>query len=398
MTPPSYVCVSAQDWWYFNHAHSDFQLMRRVAASRHVLFVNSITLRMPLPGRSTHFVRRLVRKARSMTKRLSRPEPGLPNLAVFTPLVLPLYGSERARRLNARLIAAQIRRVTKRLEMRSPVCVVTIPTAVDVLSHFDHGPVIYNRSDRHSAFGEADHDTISAMEHRLLQEADRVLYVSSALMAEEAAIVGERGVFLDHGVDVEHFARPEPRTRPADIADLSGPIIGFFGGLDDYLVDLELIAQLARAIPEATVLLVGEASHLMDAVTSIPNVRWLGARPYADIPSYGASFDVAIMPWLDNDWIRYANPIKLKEYLALGLPVVSTDFPEVHRYREFVRIAATRDGFITAVRQTLADRGLGTADERRRAVAGVTWDSRAALLQSISEAGSPVSAQVLPEN
>jgi glycosyltransferase involved in cell wall biosynthesis len=386
VSTPSYVCFSAQDWWYFNHAHSDFQLMLRIAETRKVLFVNSITLRMPLPGRSSHFVRRLVRKARSMTKRLSHPEPDLPHFAVFTPLVLPLYGSERARRLNARLIAGQVRRVAKRLEIRAPVYVVTIPTAVDVLSHLHHGPLIYNRSDRHSAFGEADRDTIGAMEDRLLQEADRVLYVSSALMAEEASIVGDRGVFLDHGVDAEHFALREQPTHPADIADLSGPIIGFFGGLDDYLVDLELIAKLARAIPEATVLLIGEASHAMDLVETIPNVRWLGARPYADIPSYGACFDVAIMPWLDNDWIRYANPIKLKEYLALGLPVVSTDFPEVHRYREFVRIAPTGDAFISAVRQTLADHGLGTPEQRRQAVADVTWHSRAASLLEISEA------------
>lgn len=386
MTPPSYVCFSAQDWWYFNHAHSDFQLMLRVAKTRPVLFVNSITLRMPLPGRSSHLVRRLVRKARSMTKRLSHPKPDLPMFAVFTPFVLPFYGSQRARSVNARFVARQVGRAAKRLAMRAPVCVVTIPTAVDVLAHLDHGAVIYNRSDRHSAFGEADQATIAAMEQRLLRDADRVLYVSSALMADEASVVGDRGVFLDHGVDAEHFTRREHQTRPADIADLTGPIVGFFGGLDDYLVDLELIAQLARSIPEATVLLIGDASHAMGPIESISNVRWLGPRPYADIPTYGSCFDVAIMPWLDNDWIRYANPIKLKEYLALGLPVVSTDFPEVRRYQDHIRIAGTADGFIAAVRQTLADRGLGTAEQRRAAVVATTWDSRAEVLRTISEA------------
>jgi glycosyltransferase involved in cell wall biosynthesis len=388
MTPPPYVCFSAQDWWYFHHGHSDFQLMLRLAQTRSVLFVNSITLRMPLPGRSSHFVRRLVRKARSMTKRLSHPVEDLPRFAVFTPLVLPFYGSERARRINARFVARQVARTARRLGITDPICVVTIPTAVDVLAHLDHGPVIYNRSDRHSTFGEADQDSIAAMENRLLADADRVLYVSSALMTAEAGVVGDRAVFLDHGVDLEHFTPRDASRRPADIADLTGPVVGFFGGLDDYLVDLELIARLARSLPEVTVLLIGDASHDMDPIEAIPNVRWIGPRPYADIPAYGSCFDVAIMPWLDNDWIRYANPIKLKEYLALGLPVVSTDFPEVRRYRANVRIAQTADDFIDAVRLTLADGGLGTPDDRRAAVLESTWDSRVELLRTISEATS----------
>ena len=385
MTEASYICFSAQDWWYFNHAHSDFQLMLRVAETRPVLFVNSITLRMPLPGRSSHFVRRLVRKARSMTKRMSHPMPDLPRLAVFSPVVLPFYGSERARRINARFIGFQVGRAATRLGLHDPIAVVTIPTAVDVLSHLDHGPVIYNRSDRHSAFGEADQTSIAAMEQRLLETADRVLYVSTEMMREEAPIVGDRAVFLDHGVDADHFTLTADPKRPADIADLPAPIVGYFGGLDDYLVDLDLIADLARAMPEVTVLLIGEASHVMEPLEAIANVHWIGPRPYADIPTYGACFDVAIMPWLDNDWIKYANPIKLKEYLALGLPVVSTDFPEVRRYREHIRVARGTDEFIAAVRLTLADGGLTTPTSRRAAVEGVTWDSRAAALVSVSE-------------
>ena len=389
MSEPSYICFSAQDWWYFNHGHSDFQLMLRVAKTRPVLFVNSITLRMPLPGRSSHFTRRLVRKARSMTKRMSHPVPELPRLAVFSPVVLPFYGSERARRINARFVARQVGRASRRLGLRDPIAVVTIPTAVDVLAHLDHGAVIYNRSDRHSAFGEADQSSIAAMEQRLLESADRVLYVSTAMMTEEAPIVGDRAVFLDHGVDADHFALRPDAPRPSDIADLAAPIIGFFGGLDDYLVDLDLIAQLAEAIPEASVLLIGDASHAMEPLEAIANVHWIGPRPYADIPAYGACFDVAIMPWLDNDWIRYANPIKLKEYLALGLPVVSSDFPEVRRYQDHIRVARTREDFIAAVRLTLADGGLTTRGARRAAVADMTWDSRAAALVSISEEVPP---------
>jgi glycosyltransferase involved in cell wall biosynthesis len=380
-----FICFSAQDWWYFSHAHSDFQLMQRVAAQRPVLFVNSITIRMPLPGRSKRFVRRIVRKARSMTKRLQRPVPELENLGVLSPVVLPFYGNERLRRINARLVAVQVQRAARRMRVRRPVCFVTIPTAVDVVARLDHGPLLYNRSDRHSAFGEADQDAIAALEQRLLRDADRVLYVSHALMDDERAMTDTRAVFLDHGVDVDHFQRGDRRQMPADVRDLRGPVIGFFGGFDDYLVDLDLIATTARALPDATVLLIGDASGSMRVVEAEPNVRWLGPRPYDDIPAYGSAFDVAIMPWLDNEWIRYANPIKLKEYLALGLAVVSTDFPEVRYYRDHVRIAAGADAFVAAVRETLADGGLGTPASRRAAVIDETWDARTTDLLGIAD-------------
>jgi glycosyltransferase involved in cell wall biosynthesis len=381
-----WVCFSAQDWWYFSHAHSDFQLMTRVAATRPVLFVNSITVRMPLPGRSARFTRRILRKARSMTKLLRRPVPELPDLGVLSPVVFPFYGSEPLRRINAYLVAAQVRFAARRMGLRQPVCFVTIPTAVDVVARLDHGPVLYNRSDKISAFREANQDAIATLEHRLLRRADRVLYVSHALMHEERVTTDARAVFLDHGVDATHFQRVSRAAFPTDVRDLRGPVIGFFGGFDDYLVDLELIACTARANAHATVLLIGDASGSMRVVEAEPNVRWLGPRPYAEIPAYGSVFDVAIMPWLDNEWIRYANPIKLKEYLALGLPVVSTDFPEVHRFDSFVRIANDTDAFIAAVRQTLDDGGLGTPQTRRAAVVDETWDARVAELLAIADA------------
>jgi glycosyltransferase involved in cell wall biosynthesis len=382
---PSYVCFSGQDWWYFSRAHSDFQLMLRIARERPVLFVNSITMRMPLPGKSSRFLMRIWRKAISMTKLLRRPVPEVPGFAVLSPIVIPFYGISWVRQLNAWSIGAQVRMAMRRLGMHKPTYLVTIPTAWDVLAHLDEGPVVFNRSDRHSAFEEVHQDTIRAMETALLREANHVLYVSDVLMQDEAGVVGDRAVFLDHGVDADHF-RPRARSAvPAEVRSLRRPIIGFFGGFDDYVVDLDLVEHVARCVPDATVLLIGGASCSMRWVDDHPNVRWLGPRDYDDIPAYGSCFDVAIMPWLDNEWIRHANPIKMKEYLALGLPVVSTDFPEVHRYDGLIRIASDRDEFVDLIRKTIDDGGLGTPEERRAAVIDASWDRRAAELLAMCE-------------
>ncbi|MGY1727509.1 glycosyltransferase [Geodermatophilus sp. SYSU D01062] len=375
-----YVCFAAQDWWYHNQAHSDFQLMRSVARDRRVLVVNSIGMRMPRRGVSTNVTRRLARKLRSVARLVRRPLPDLPGFHVVSPLPLPFYGSARARRWGARVVRAQVRATMWWLGIREPVVVVTVPTAWDVVRPLRRRSLVFNRSDRHSAFPEADTRSIEAMETDLLENADHVLYVSRALMAEEAPHTGPRGHFLDHGVDVGHFRRRPPEEWPADIAAIPGPRIGFYGALDDFVVDFDLLERLAAELPEVSLVLIGDANHPMGRFDRYPNVHWLGHRPYESIPAYGSAFDVAVMPWQDNSWIAHANPIKLKEYLALGLPVVSTDFAELADYRDRVRVARTPDEFVAAVRRTLADGGPSTPDALRQSVLDCSWDSRASTL------------------
>jgi GT2 family glycosyltransferase/glycosyltransferase involved in cell wall biosynthesis len=380
------VCFSAQDFWYHNRAHSDVQLMRRLAATREVLLVNSIGMRMPLPGRTTQPLRRVARKAASISKLLRHPFAELPGFAVLSPVVLPLYGSRAGRALNARVVAWQVRWACRRLGIEKPTVVVTIPTAVDVLPHLATSGVVFNRSDKHSEFAETDQALIRSLEDRLLRESDAVVYVSRQLMSDESDRTGHRASFLDHGVDLEHFLPVVPDDEPAELAAVPRPRIGFFGGIDDYVVDLDLLERTARELPEAQLVLVGDATCPMDRLTRLPNVTWLPRRPYEEIPAYGRAFDVAVMPWLDNDWIRSCNPIKLKEYLALGLPVVSTDFPEVRHYADVVRIAGSPADFVEQVRRTLADSGPSTPAARRAAVDASSWDAVAERLARTCDA------------
>ncbi|WP_440083978.1 glycosyltransferase [Streptosporangium sp. LJ11] len=382
---PGYVCFSAQDWWYHNRAHSDFQLMRSVAAHRKVLVVNSIGMRMPMPGRSTQVLRRVGRKLRSVAMLVRRPLRELPGFYVMSPLPLPFYGSPLARRVNALLVRAQVLAVSRALGLRHPVIMVTIPTAWDVVRPMRRRALVFNRSDRHSSFPESDRPTIEALERGLLERSDHVVYVSTALMGEESGVTGDRAHFLDHGVDTDHFRRRPESEQPADLRAIPGPRVGFFGALDDYLVDFDLLERIAVELPGVSLVLIGDATVPMERLTRHPNVHWLGFRPYEDIPAYGSGFDVAIMPWLDNPWIRHSNPIKLKEYLALGLPVVSTDFQELANYADRVRIAAGGDLFLDAVRETLRDGGLQPAETIRGSVLGASWSSRAAQLMALAE-------------
>lgn len=380
-----YICFSAQDWWYHNRAHSDFQLMRRIAQRRRVLFVNSIGMRMPTPSRSSNAGRRIVRKIRSISKLIRQPDPSLPNFYVFTPLILPFYGFASLRQFNAALVRAQVTAACLLLGIIRPAVVVTIPTAWPVVRKMKYRAMVYNRSDRHSTFPEADRRYIAQLERELLSNADAVGYVSRSLLAEEQPLVRGKAFFLDHGVDTELFA-PADDPPPNEFAALSGPIIGFFGGLDDYVIDFDLLERVARDLPHANLVLVGDATCSMERLTRLNNVRWIGFRPYEDIPSYGRAFDVAIMPWLNNEWIAYCNPIKLKEYLALGLPVVSTYFDEVEHYRNWVDVATDAADFVAAIERVFNGCERSTRAQRRAAVSEQSWDKSADLLVAHTEA------------
>ena len=384
---PGWVCFSGQDWWYHNRAHSDFQLMRRIAISRPVLFINSIGMRTPIPGRTTQVTRRIIRKVRSVLKFLKQPLPDTPDFHVLTPLILPFYGSRTLRAVNAWLVRQQVLLATNALgiDLDDSVLFVTIPTAWDVVRPLPRRKLLANRSDLHSAFQEADQALIRKLEHELIVHSDLALYTSHELMRTEQSLAGDRGVFFDHAVDFERFAAVQDGP-PEELAPLPRPIVGFFGGIDDYVVNLDLLKRVAEEIPRCTLLLIGDATCPLDELVALPNVRWLGFRPYDEIPSYGAAFDVALMPWLCNDWIEHSNPIKLKEYLALGLPVVSTDFPEVRLYSDVIAIARDDDHFVELVADALDGKSVGTDQTRKARVAGATWDRRAEELIALGDA------------
>lgn len=378
--PDGFVFFSAQDYWYHNRGHSDFQLARHMATDHPVLLVNSIGMRMPMPGRSTQPMMRIIRKLKSMLRVARRPVPELPLLTVMSPVVLPFYGNAFLRALNARLVRWQVLAVLRRMGIVSPHAIVTIPTAWDVVKGMHTSSVLANRSDRYSAFEETDQDAIRAMELQLLANSDAALFVSHRLLDEERDLTRGDAIFLGHGVDFEHFASARGSEPPSDIASVPAPRIGFFGGLDDYVIDFPLLKAIAQRLPGASLVLIGDSTYPMDELVALPNVHWLGPRPYAEIPRYGAAFDVAIMPWSDSDWIQYCNPIKLKEYLALGLPVVSTDYPEVDLVADVVDVGKDHDSFIAALERALAGDGRGTVESRQAFVRGDSWASRAQMV------------------
>ncbi|MCR9218322.1 MAG: glycosyltransferase, partial [bacterium] len=179
----------------------------------------------------------------------------------------------------------------------------------------------------------------------------------------------------DHGVDFDRFEQAGTSSRdPEDVAPIARPRIGFVGGIDSHTFDPALYVKVARSMPDAQFVLVGGCS-LADGWCDLPNVHHLGRKPYDQVADYMASFDVLIMPWNQSDWIRACNPVKMKEYLAVGRPVVSTWFPEVERYRDHIAIAIGPDEFVACIRHAIESPG--DPEPGRKRVESHTWQNKA---------------------
>jgi len=235
--------------------------------------------------------------------------------------------------------------------------------------------VVFNRSDLFSSFSEANADVIMPLEDRLLRAADSVLYVNRGLFEREKER-SRHALYLGHGVDFAHFGRAaaDPNGVADRVRQLDRPIVGYYGALDDYTIDLPLLVKVARRIPNGTLLLIGPRAMDLAPLLREPNVTYLGPVPYQHVPAYAALFDVAIMPWRQNEWIANCNPIKLKEYLAIGFPIVTMRCAELAPYEHLVYAADTHDQFLSAIETALSERDDSRMIARQNAVAADSWD------------------------
>jgi glycosyltransferase involved in cell wall biosynthesis len=379
----SIICFGGEDWWY-HHPHSKAHLMRKFArAGNKVIFVNSIS--MGLPGLAhKDLLPRIKRKLGSYSKLARETADGI---TVVSPASLPFFGSATARAVNRRLLGTQIKRLARSRGLAKPILWIAIPTAADMIGTLGESAVVYHVSDKYDA-NTMDHATDPALIRRLHEQAidaaDLIFYSGRKLFTE-AERGCERSHLLEQGVDYDHWRRVAETPIAPEIAHIPRPRIGYFGAIEPWLVDQELIKRASRERPEWHWIFIGNKSRGLE-IEDLPNVHFLPPVPYADLPAYAAGFDVCVLPWeTEQSFTSYGSAIKVREYLATGKPVVISPLPEYEPMRDVLRIARTRDDFLRLVEEALHDNDAAAVARRQASVASGTWDARAEWVSSLIE-------------
>jgi glycosyltransferase involved in cell wall biosynthesis len=368
--------------WFAENRTSSHQIARRLAKDFHVYYIECPGLRAP--STSGRDLKKIWSKILRFARGCTTVEGGI---KVRTLLQVPLHRFALVRKLNQAFIVLTLRWLMWREGVRNPITWFMVPHLSSIVGRLGERLSVYYCIDDYASLPDVNPEAVRAMDEELTRKADLVFVASETLLEAKRRINPETRV-SPHGVDFEHFhAACEGRLPvPSELERVPRPIVGFFGLIERW-IDLDLIEFLAKQRPAWSFLLIGRVAVPADEQPRSPNVHLIGKREYSQLPAYGQAFSAAIIPYRLTTQVLHANPIKLREYLAMGVPVVSVNTPEIDKYSDVVGIATSREEFLAKLDAALARPSTPEEIEARvQRVAVEGWESRLnAVLEVIDQ-------------
>jgi glycosyltransferase involved in cell wall biosynthesis len=351
------LVVFSDDWG--RHPSSCQHLIGQLLDRYPVLWINTIGTRTPRIDLQTfRRVRQKLRDWKSGTAQRTASQHSQPQrpatLRVVSPMMWPWFGSPRNRRLNAYLLSRQLSPLIETLP-KPVVAVTTLPITADLPEVLPAFRWVYYCVDDFSQWPGLDGKALRLMDRDMIHRADTLIAVSEHLQGMIAS-EGRTSSLLTHGVDLE-FWNTESASSSRSVESLSpltnsrvnptnaaAPKIVFWGVIDRRM-DSPTLIQLSRELPHSIVELVGPQQDPDPAVLSLPNVTTRPAQAFAELPRIASEADVLIMPYANLPVTQAMQPLKLKEYLATGKPVVVNHLPSTDEWDDCMDVAHTPDEF-----------------------------------------------------
>jgi glycosyltransferase involved in cell wall biosynthesis len=371
------LLVFADDWG--RHPSSCQHLIRQLLGRYQVHWVNTIGMRRPRLDLAT--LRRAAEKVRHWFRReTAEAGSALPEgLHVHNPRMWPWFSSPVDRRINRFLLARQLVPLARSLEP-PPVALTTIPIVADLVGALPVRRWVYYCVDDFGTWPGLDSRPLRRMEDDLVRRIDRVIAVSEALQRKLAGL-GRTAPLLTHGVDVDFWRAPGSGRPLPQLDGLERPLVVFWG-VSDRRMDLRVLGRVANDLPRGTVVLAGPEDDPDPTLAGLKRLVRLGTLPFGRLPRLAAEAAVLIMPYADLPVTRAMQPLKLKEYLATGKPVVVRTLPATLGWADCADLADTPEAFAAAVLRRLQT---GLPEEQRAArgrLAGESWAEKARQLEA----------------
>jgi hypothetical protein len=371
--------------------------MRRLSERNHVIWINWHASRCPRIGwqdikLAVSKLRQVKQGARQINEKMT----------VMTPMQIPLPGSSLMRKVNTKLVRRAIEKELRRLP-DWPIQVWSFaPDVSDLFNQFNEELDLYYCVDAFGEFPGFNRELIERRERELMDRCDLVLTTSSPLY-EAKKLLHPNVHLFQHGVDHAHLSRAisEAPAIPEDLKNLPRPIFGFVGVIGEW-VDHDLIADLAERNRHASIVMIGPETTSRGKCAHQPNIHFLGAKDYTQLPTYLKQFDVGLIPFRNVALTRNANPIKLYEYLAAGVPTVSTSLPAVEPREGSVWIADDASMITACCHEAMNYNDPTHRARRSRDIFSESWTQRveqmSALIEQTLNPQNPLKTQPLSQN
>lgn len=375
--PCPVIWLSSEDW-SAHSAQASFHITSELSSDREVLYCNSIGIRRPtLTGSDLRKVLARLRRG------LAGPRRVADRLWVLSPVGIPASLGRIASSFNAAFVTWQIRDATRRLgvPLDESLFWTCFPAWSDIIRRLQvpRSKLVLHFFDRWEAYAHVNRDRILGLRRELVANAGAIFAAGEALV-DELRRDHPAVHHAVHGVQAEAFSQQEAGEVPDGLQDVMTPIVGFFGTIDSIWLDFKLLNWLARVCSDISFLMIGQIGLIesgdrpdFDGLRSLANVHFTGPVEHSHLPALGSLFDVGLLPFRDTPLTRSASPLKLLEYLALGVPVVSTVEQQYGDLRGFVDIAGSaRERFHEALMAAVGG-PVEDAAARRRAAARRSW-------------------------
>lgn len=377
------LIVLSDDWG--RHPSSCQHLVRHLCERHPTLWVNTIGTRWPRLSRGD--VGKIAQRAGWWLAGGGVRRP-LAGLTVIAPPMWPGFRRDWQRRLNGALVAGAIQTALDAAPLDQPrIVLATVPIAAALLDRIGADGWIYYRVDDFAAWPGLDSAALRGLETELLARADRI--VAASPMLQKTAATGHTVTLLTHGVDVSHWGdiggtadlapSPPPWARA-----LARPMAVFWG-----LIDRRLDVDWLRALTAAgggrfgSLVLAGPRIEADPAIARLPGVCLPGPLAYEELPRLAMAADVLVMPYADTPATRVMQPLKLKEYLATGKPVVVRDLPATREWADASDVVSSADSFFRVAAQRAREGVPEAQRQARRRLLAESWDSKARALEAI---------------
>jgi len=360
------------------------QLMSRFAKFNKVLYVEpTIAFKKFLAAWSQEKFKPDIIRAALKTPRLTKIDRNL-YVCHHNPLLVPVIGKFLLSGFTRYLREISLKSAIHKLRFKNPIIWLSKPNMIEYVGKFDEQLLIYHVVDDYLTYqGITDENRhiLNQLEMNTLKGADLVIVVSNNLLIKKKPI-NKNTYLVPNATDYEAYTeiREGDTDLPDDMSKLDRPILGYSGLISPRL-NLDLLLYLAQAKPEWSIVLIGQYNTPKDInnfanLLKLPNVYYLGRKHASEMPSYIKAIDVGIIPYKKNEHAQNISPLKLYDYLAMGKPIVTTDFAAAHEFSDLVRISDNKEEFVANIQQVLEIDNKELFNRRINCAAENTWDVR----------------------